>query len=207
LKMSKIFFSVICLLILGCEQPSEHQYRVDFEKIESEVEQAIDDQSWQVYEDEISFSYPADWFVSKQIYPDHISYLVSNTNKSIIRGAILPDDYYVYNGLDWQVDSDKYAEKFAFITVDYYPGMADDWDSIVQTVYPELVAQLEPYEVPYHANVDAIIFTKKNGLIEGNERFMAKTDNGVVDFGYILKAVPYHSSLLNYYSFICQFEF
>ncbi|MBT5338613.1 hypothetical protein HN858_01770 [Candidatus Falkowbacteria bacterium] len=183
----------------------ENSQTVNLSSDDNIAEQATLD--WQLHEDEISFQFPADWRIVKHESINCLSYEIKNTENQIVRGAVLPEDYYQDFGGEWQVNTEKYATDFMAFSVDFYPGLSGDWPEILQIIYPQLVAEYDYYQVPYQPEVEAISLTIKTGLIEGQTRFIAKGEQGVFDFALLFRQTEQSKAVDMYYQFISRFVF
>ena len=163
--------------------------------------------AWQLHEDEISFQFPVDWQIVKHETASCLSYEIKNTENQIVRGAVLPEDYYQEFGGEWQVNTEKYATDFMAFSVDFYPGLDGSWVEILQVVYPQLVTEYDYYQVPYQPEVEAISLITKTGLIEGQKRFVAKSEQGVFDFALLFRETEQSKATDLYYQFISRFVF
>ena len=174
---------------------------------------APDELSWKKYEfGDYSFSYPAGWTVeiSKKLNADDadLSITIKSTDKAVVLGGAAPDDYYVEKNGKNVVNSEKYAESFALISVDVYSNLAGlDWQALADKIHPNIVETFAPYSISGRQDVAAVKVDNVKGIPAGALWLFVKTEKAWYDVSLQYKNwdAKDAESILN--KFFVQFPF
>lgn len=137
---------------------------------------------------------------------EHIS--IASTDKKIVRGAVLPDDYFYENGDAIGPDIGKYATDYVLITLDIYPDDAKkDWPSIFAEIYPGAVNAFEPYQVPYQPDLAAMRPLELSAVVDGQIRFVARGGERIYDVALHYRGVADDAAEVWFNEFLQRFPF
>lgn len=157
---------------------------------------------------EFVFACPDGWTVRYESGNGVGHIIVTNTEKQIVRGAVLPDDYFEPHGDAIAPNVGKYALEYVLIAIDVYEDEAgDDWAAAVQRIYHGGVTDFEPYQVPYQEGVAAIRPTQWQSVVDGAPRFLARSGGYLYDAGLYFVGADEDAANVWFNEFLRRFPF
>lgn len=186
-----VLFALVCFCLFGARCTRDIQpfdYGADVEPalnfggpvltVDAPVEEAFepcDAGDW-------IFACPIGWFVRYEEINGAPRISVASTDKQIVRGAVLPDDYFEPKGDSIAPDANKYATEYILFVIDAYPNDFEaDFSEWFEKIYPGAIGQFEPYQVPYHPELAAVRPTTVQAVIDGQPRFLARANGRIYD--------------------------
>ena len=191
-KYEKIIYLTIlvfmCIVSLACTRQIklEEEFKSDesanyYPEFENQIEEATKT-DWQLINlANYLFEIPKDWQVEEvQIAGKAETVLqIKNTDKKIVLGGAVPDDYY---DQEQMLNQDIYADEYTLILMAIYPQFANySWNEFLYETYGQTVSEFRSFQVPYRAELEAIEATEINGLYLGQQRFFVKTNKAIYD--------------------------
>src|SRR3989339_795966 len=154
------------------------------------------------------FACPTGWSVNfvEEGGVQHIA--VASTHKQIVRGAVLPDDYFEPHGDSIAPDANKYAMEYILIELDVYSdGFNADFAEWFDKIYPGAINEFEPYQVPYQDGLDAVRSKTVQAVIDGEPRFLARAGGRVYDVALYFRGVSEDEANIWFNEFLRRFAF
>jgi len=154
------------------------------------------------------FACPVGWIVNytEEGGAQHIT--VASTEKQIVRGAVLPDDYFEPHGDAIAPDANKYATEYILFVIDAYPNSFEaDFSEWFEKIYPGAINEFEPYQVPYQPEVDAMRPKTVQAVIDGEPRFLARANGRVYDVALYFRGVNKNDANGWFNEFLRRFPF
>lgn len=143
----------------------------------------VDYRNWRKFQSQkFNFSYPANWQVDVK---ENVAAIVGQANvrirlqsveQKVVLGALAPDDYYVRQNNTCSINTEKYADQFAAITVDIYENENFwSWPAFFNIAYPDVINYID-YPLAIRPELDTVSATRVSGIYAGNLRFFVKSN-------------------------------
>ena len=162
-----------------------------------------------------SFQVPVGWSLEeKQIATElpreaQRQLLVKNTDKDIILGGFLPDDYYL-EPVTQELNVEKYTESFIAINLLVYEGEVDfydlSWDEFFADFYPE-VKEFNSRELLGQPDLKAVVVTATDGVWLGSQRIFVHVEDRFYDLSLHYKNNEVNVAEEAFRNFITNFQF
>jgi len=158
--------------------------------------------------DEWQFACPVGWVVNYTEEGGVRRIAVASTDKQIVRGAVLPDDYFEPHGDSIAPDANKYATEYVLITLDVYANSFEaDFPEWFEKIYPGAIGDFESYQVPYQEALEAVRPKIVQAVIDGQPRFLARTAGRVYDVALYFRGVSEDEANIWFNEFLRRFPF
>mgnify|MGYP003969727047 CR=1 FL=1 len=162
-----------------------------------------------------SFQVPVGWSLEEEKIATELpreaqrQMLIKSTDKEIVLGGLLPDDYYL-DQVAQELNVEKYAESFIAINVLVYEGAVDfydiSWDEFFADFYPE-VKEFNSRELFGQSDLKAVVVTATEGVWLGGQRVFVHVEDRFYDLSLHYKNSEVNEAEEVFRDFISNFQF
>ena len=213
----------LLMVISACTMPVkrldlELQEEIDLSEVVAEAELVPIQKTvepLEVGKENWSFQVPVGWSLEEKKIITELpreaqrQYLLKSTDKNIVLGGLLPDDYYL-DQVTQELNMGKYTESFIAINLLVYEGAVDfydlTWDEFFADFYPE-VKEFNTRELFGQPDLKAVVVTSTDGVWLGSQRIFVHVEDRFYDLSLHNKNNEVNEAEEAFRNFITNFEF